>query len=306
MKVMADALHVLDIQGVRKHFRIPDNDGLSDDFFLMKTGVDKNLLLFKYPCRFDGFVAVLCLRGRLRVDLNLKSFELSENTLLLYVPGNIVRVSEVPDGDEPPQVVVVGASRNLIADVRMDFAKLFEESMAILENPCITLSQKEFNISLKYYELAMELMDAGIPSLREALRSLFSSIFYMLGTLWSGRLTSGPAAAAEMSGRSKMVFEQFLRLVTQYHSKERRVEFYASKMYLTPKYLSKLIKKVSGRSAPDWIDSMVVMEAKNMLKYSEMTIKEISENLGFGSVPVFHKFFKYHTGFTPRQWRENG
>ena len=303
---MADTLHVLDIQGVRKHFQIPDHEGLSDDFFLMKTEVDKNLLLFKYPCRFDGFVAVLCLRGRLRVDLNLKSFELCENTLLLYVPGNIVRVSEVADTDEPPQVVVVGASSNLISDVRMDFAKLFEESMAMLENPCITLTQKEFGISMKYYELAVELIDAGMPGLREAIRSLFSSVFYMLGTLWTGRLNSEPVAREGVSGRSKLVFEQFLRLVTQYHNKERRVEFYAAKMYLTPKYLSKLIKKVSGRSAPDWIESMVVMEAKNMLKYSEMTIKEISDNLGFGSVPVFHKFFKYHTGFTPKQWRENG
>ena len=56
---MTEALHILDIHGVRKHFQIPDHDGLSDDFFLMKTEVDKNLLLFRYPCRFDGFVVVV-------------------------------------------------------------------------------------------------------------------------------------------------------------------------------------------------------------------------------------------------------
>ena len=284
---------------------MPDNDGLTDDFFLMKTEVDKNLLLFKYPCRFNGFLAVMCLRGRLRVDLNLKSFELKENTLLLYVPGNIVRVSEIKDEAVLPQVMVVGASRELIADTRMDFSKLFEESIAILDNPCISLTQKEFNISKKYYELAIELLGADIPNLKEAIKSLFSSIFYMLGSLWARRLNDLPASNEHLSGRSKLVFEQFLRLVSQYHAKERKVEFYASKMYLTPKYLSKLIKKVSGRAAPDWIDSMVIMEAKNMLKYSEMTIKEITEKLCFSSVPVFHKFFKYHTGVTPRQWREN-
>ena len=303
---MAETMHVLDIRGVRKHFRIPDNDGLSDDFFLMKTEVDKGMPFFKYPCRFDGFLAVMCLRGRLRVDLNLKSFDLRENTLLLYVPGNIVRVSELEGEETPPQVIVVGASRELIADARMDFTKLFEESMAILDNPCITMTQKEFNISRKYYELATELLGADIPNLKEALKSLFSSIFYMLGTLWARRLSGGGTTSTTVSGRSKLVFEQFLRLVTQYHIQERRVEFYAAKMYLTPKYLSKLIKKVSGRPAPDWIDSMVVMEAKNMLKYSEMTIKEIAERLNFGSVPVFYKFFKSHTGVTPKQWREEG
>ena len=111
-------MHVLGFNDVRKHFHISDSAELADDFFIKTMSVDKNMSFFKYPCRFDGFVAVFCLRGHLMVDLNLKSFELNENSLLLYVPGNIVRVSEVEGGSEMPQLVVVGASRELIADVR--------------------------------------------------------------------------------------------------------------------------------------------------------------------------------------------
>ena len=301
---MSEPMHVLGFNDVRKHFHISDSAELADDFFIKTMSVDKNMSFFKYPCRFDGFVAVFCLRGHLMVDLNLKSFELNENSLLLYVPGNIVRVSEVEGGSEMPQLVVVGASRELIADVRLDFAKLFNESIAILDNPCISLTQKEFEISKKYYELARDLMGAGIPNLRETIRSLFSSIFYLLGTLWNSKLNENVERADNVSGRSKMVFEAFLKLVTEHHNEERNISYYAEKLYLTPKYLSKLIKTVSGRSAPDWIDSFVILEAKNMLKYSEMTIKEIAMRLNFASVPVFHKFFKQHTGMTPRAWRE--
>ena len=100
------------------------------------------------------------------------------------------------------------------------------------------------------------------------------------------------------------VFERFLALVTEYHNEQRGVAFYADKLCLTPKYLSKLVKQASGRSAPDWIDSFVILEAKNMLKYSDKTIKEIVFALHFPNQSVFYKFFKAHTGLTPSEYRK--
>ena len=79
--------------------------------------------------------------------------------------------------------------------------------------------------------------------------------------------------------------------------------FYADKLCLTPKYLSKLIKQASGRSAPDWIDEFVILEAKNLLKYTDLAIKEIVYKLHFPNQSVFFKFFKAHTGLTPSDYR---
>jgi AraC-like DNA-binding protein len=79
--------------------------------------------------------------------------------------------------------------------------------------------------------------------------------------------------------------------------------FYADKMCLTPKYLSKLVKEASGRSAPDWVDSFVILEAKNLLKYTDLAIKEIVFRLHFPNQSVFYKFFKAHTGMTPSEYR---
>ena len=99
------------------------------------------------------------------------------------------------------------------------------------------------------------------------------------------------------------IFERFIGLVSEYHTSERGMAFYADKMCLTPKYLSKLIKQASGRSAPDWIDSFVILEAKNMLNFSDMAIKEIVYKLHFPNQSVFYKFFKAHTGMTPTEYR---
>ena len=81
------------------------------------------------------------------------------------------------------------------------------------------------------------------------------------------------------------------------------MQFYADKLHLTPKYLSKIIKEASGRSGPDWIDEYVILEAKNLLRYSKMTIKEIVFALNFPNASVFHKYFKAHTGLTPTDYR---
>ena len=92
--------------------------------------------------------------------------------------------------------------------------------------------------------------------------------------------------------------------ITQYHSEQRNMAFYADKLFLTPKYLSKLVKEASGRSGPQWIDAYVILEAKNLLRYSDDSIKEIVYKLNFQSASVFNKFFKLHTGMSPSEYRK--
>ena len=72
-------------------------------------------------------------------------------------------------------------------------------------------------------------------------------------------------------------------------------------MNMTPKYLTTLVKNASGRTATQWIDAFLVLEAKNLLKYSDLTVKEIGYRLNFQSIPSFHKFFKNQTGLTPNE-----
>ena len=107
------------------------------------------------------------------------------------------------------------------------------------------------------------------------------------------------------TSRGRQVFDQFIRLVASNYSKHRNVGFYADQLCLTPKYLSKLIKSATGRSAPEWIDAYVILEAKNLLKYSSSTIKEIVYMLNFPNQSVFYKFFKARTGMTPSEYRNS-
>jgi len=145
----------------------------------------------------------------------------------------------------------------------------------------------------------------------DVLSRLLSSAFYFFCSLWQDQIKAASKegipfdklGASRVSSRSKMVCESFLQLVRDHHTSERNMSFYADKLCLSPKYLSKVVKDVSGQSGPQWIDSFVVLEAKNMLKHSNMPIKEIVYRLNFQNSSVFYKFFKAHTGMTPSEYR---
>ena len=79
--------------------------------------------------------------------------------------------------------------------------------------------------------------------------------------------------------------------------------FYARQLCITPKYLTTLIKRISGLSVSEWIDNYVIIEAKTLLKYSTMSIQEIAYYLNFPNQSFFGKYFKNHTGMTPTAYR---
>lgn len=301
--IQQDVLHNISIRKFRDLFPEMPGKGLGDDLLIADLKYDDELKMFQYPFRFDGYMLIFCQKGRIRLDVNLDSFQIEENTLVLNVPGNIIRVPEVESDNKDLHFIVVAMSKAFMSGVRFDFNRLFNESVALLDNPCIQLNDMERSVCKEYLQLASTILATSIPNKKEAIGSLVSSISCFLGSIWADRLSEAERKPQAPSAKAKNVYDQFLRLVTDYHTTERNMAFYADKLCLTPKYLSKLVKTVSGRSAPEWIDSFVILESKNMLKYSDLSIKEIVSKLNFPNQSVFYKFFKSHTGLTPSQYR---
>lgn len=100
------------------------------------------------------------------------------------------------------------------------------------------------------------------------------------------------------------LIEQFLQLAKQNFRKERFQDFYAEKLQVTPKHLSRVLKAQTGTSAVEWIDKFVLLEAKIMLTSTNLPIQKIADELSFPSQSTFGKFFKKHTGLSPKAFRE--
>ena len=313
---MEDSLKTIGIRQIRSILTGSADSGLGDDVFicdLSSTAVNSEqtkavLDLLQYPIRIDGYTVVFCVSGHITVDINLHSFNVSPNTLLINVPGNILRVgmSQVTDTLlSESRFILVVLSREFMSGVHFDFNKMFTDSLTLFNNPVITLTDEHIALAKQYFFLANDLLNPALANRREAVSSLLASLMYVFGSVWSQNILSAKEAGASASSlRLQQIFDRFIQLVTEYHDSERGMAFYADKLCLTPKYLSKLVKQASGRSAPDWIDAFVILEAKNMLKYSDVPIKEIVYKLHFPNQSVFYKFFKTHTGLTPSEYRK--
>ena len=101
----------------------------------------------------------------------------------------------------------------------------------------------------------------------------------------------------------KEVFNQFLQLLSQQNQKHQRVSFYADKMNISPKYLSSICKKVSGKNPMRWITENAMQDCYSLLKDTDLSVKEISNRLGFPNPSFFGQYFREQAGVTPMEYR---
>ena len=311
MNINIEEPQTISLQRIKALAAVLDEQEYGDDVIIGEASgerVEQNqaiLRMLQYPVRFDGYIIFYLKKGHFSVDVNLHTFEVREHSLMINVPGNIVKVSQY-DEDHIDQLdlVFVLISKEFMSGIQFDFGKVFQDGLNLLHNPCIILDDFQMAVANDYMNLARKLIGASFAYKRETIGSLLTSLTYLAADVWSKQVDEARKLALDPHAtRSNQVFEHFLTLVSEHHNTERGVAFYADKLCLTPKYLSKLVKTASGRSAPDWIDSFVILEAKNLLKYSDLPIKEVVYRLHFPNPSVFHKFFKAHTGLTPMQYR---
>ncbi|MDE5808054.1 MAG: helix-turn-helix domain-containing protein [Muribaculaceae bacterium] len=107
-----------------------------------------------------------------------------------------------------------------------------------------------------------------------------------------------------MANQGRMA-NRFLSLVQDNYKKERFLDFYASKLEITPKHLSRTIKAQTGFTAVEWIERFVILEAKVLLKSTNLTIQQIADELNFPSQSFFGKYFKKYSGKSPKEFRNS-
>jgi len=290
-----------------------EEHSIGDDFILGEVSghrIESNraiLDLLRYPVRFDGYIIFFLKKGKriFSLDFNLDSYDIHERSLLITSPGNIIRLSAYKEANIAEcDLVFALLSQDFVSNIHVDFNKAFQEAVRFLQSPCLTLNDEQLDIATGYFSLARKIIHSSLDNKREIISSLLTSITYMAVNLLSSHIAAVRQQQDASTLRVNQMYEQFISLVSEYHTKERGMGFYANKLCITPKYLSKVVKQASGRSGPEWIDSFVILEAKNLLKYTDRPVKEIVWQLHFPNPSVFNKFFKKHTGLTPSEYRK--
>lgn len=165
------------------------------------------------------------------------------------------------------------------------------------------LRSDQLDVLIKYFHmLHQNALDLN-PYTRHIARSLMSAAAYQL--MAYGEEAERHTKAERTHSRKLSYVQTFLRLVRANYRSQRAIAFYADKMFISPKYLSLIIKEATGRSAAEWIDSYVLQEAKNLLRYSGKNVQQIAYELNFTNQSSFGKYFKHLTGMSPTRFQNN-
>lgn len=277
--------------------------GIGDDFFISRMQEKPQYIYLKYPFRVDCYMAAYCVEGSVDCSVNLTDYHLTSGTLLIITPGNIVKITD-PEVSKDLKLTIICASTSFISGIGINPSKFLIEAMDVLRDPCIHLSDDETEMLHKYVNLALDITKTNPQFVHDSIAGLVSSVFYQFAGFLADSKKREEKELPVRTTRQRQMLEQFIKLAINDHAREHLVGYYADKMCVTPKYLSKIVKETSGRSVPEWLSELLILDAKNMLRHTDMTIKEISASLNFPSQSFFFRFFKNHTGQTPTQYRD--
>ncbi len=129
---------------------------------------------------------------------------------------------------------------------------------------------------------------------------LVSALLWYVDHLWSRQEQTD----RKNQSREQRLFTDFIQLVSEFAPEHHTIEFYASRLCITPRYLSTVVKQASGRSAKQWIDEALVTRIKIDLLHTEKPITRICDDMNFPNQSFLTKFFKRMTGMTPSQFRQ--
>lgn len=272
---------------------------LSNDLVITTVDSTNYHTLQQRPLSVDGFVVIILMSGEATLHLNLDRYTIHPNDIVFFNPDAIVDLKEC---SEDAMAYILAFSKSFVNEVQVDLPTSLPVYMRFGKDPVLSVKPEDVAEIRQLFRMIKTMLVSDKERFRhEIIRSLFTTAFYIIT-----ELNQRERATGRSKGRGEVIFDEFTSLLQQYNKQERNVGFYAKKLGITPKYLSSIVKEVSGKTAARWIDESVILEAKSLLKYSGMSIQEIAYHLNFSTQSFFGKYFKQHTGTSPSRFKRKG
>lgn len=294
---------IQDISIKRIQEAIPQLKGIENDLIIDYSEYllpnDKHSI-HRYPIRLDGLYIGLREKGQANFNINLKEFEVGPNDLVICSPGDLMQAT-ITDGIHLAQSMMV--SSNFLKEMYISLNSFMPFFASQKDHPVFHLTDGEREELKTYFLLIKDAVSQNDYFRIDITKRLLAAYLYKLGSILYRHRPELQEEAAKPLKREEILFKEFIKLVSEHHRKERRVDFYAEQLYLSPKHFSTVIKKVSGKTAGHWIDEYVILDAKTLLKYSAMSIQEVAYYMNFPNPSFFGKYFKHHTGMSPSEYK---
>ncbi len=253
----------------------------------------------KLPVRVDALLMILCTEGHGRVGIDLREYDLRPNTVVIIQPQNYVHYFSSSSGLKGN---ILACSRQVVENVIPRYTELLPLLLHHRTDPVTYLSEKDA-AGLQGFLTFLRAKINGPQTQfkqRKVICMLQAVLFEMLDVHYS-------KADDSMLHRSRKeeIMARFILAVSENFRQHREVAWYAEQLCITPKHLSNISKETSGRTAGDWIESYITLEAKVLLKTTDLSVQEIAMQMGFSNQSYFGKYFRRQTGITPSAFRRD-
>lgn len=251
------------------------------------------------PIRLGMNVICLCLRGRVQIDVNGEGMMLNERGLLM-LPSNTIIEHPMTSPDYDCRFLCL--TNRIVNDFLRQYINVWNQTMYVNRMKIRSMSEGDVHNISMFYELLKNNVMATTHTKykKEIIRSLLkAAILGLCASLEDAMENETPSDVTHANG----LFRKFLDMLNRDGEKRHSVRYYAEGLCVTPKYLSVLCMKNSGKTAKQWINECMVENARYYLKSTDLSIKEISDMLGFPSTSYFGRYVKKNFGAPPVAFR---
>lgn len=270
--------------------------------------------------RFNGMIIFVVRSGKISFAVNMEHFQLTNNDMLVTGANSIITID--PDSIENLDAYALFISNEFIHDLNFEIIVLNNLPIASNSSPLTRLKPNDVDHLAGYLELLDYNARCNIGEgdelyAKSIARSLLTATLYQLMILAmhrhvpsrdereSAASSSASASGSRPRSRRMLYTHEFVRLVRKHFRLEHSVRFYANKLCISPKYLSLVVKESTGRSAAEIIDEYLLLEAKNLLRFSGKNIQQVAYELNFSNQSSFGKYFKHLTGMSPSEFQNS-
>ena len=270
----------------------------SDTFHILKEG--------QIISTFNKCGIFYCQRGSVEVSLEGCHYHIKPGDVYIYMASTLVHLLHK---SEDAEGIMVEVDFYYILPIVNKVINV-ESQLFMRKNPCVSLSGEQcahFEYLLNNLWDRINAEDCQKENVQyqhlklELIKSMGQTICYEILNMY---FTNQPLQPLQQ-GKKDVVFQNFMLSLFRFYRKERDVSFYARMQHITPRYFSAIIKEKTGDSALQWIVRMVITEAKQLLEESDLSIKEIADQLNFPTQSFFGKYFKQYVGVSPKEYRNN-
>lgn len=259
------------------------------------TDADCSAIFSASPMQVCDHVMILCIGGHLHFKVNFRDEVLNTDAVMYLRPGDVAQLQEATDA----KIVMLMFDETFTGSISSEVALLL---MQLLSNSqCVTVDSRSRDFLLKTYHEIRGILEMQDFQFKELAVKGIIQIAMAFGSQWVWERMKTGEMEKDFTRQHK-IFDRFLKLVLENYMSERSVSFYANEMCITPKYLSMIVAKESGKYAVDWIRDQVIFKAKALLRSRQYTVQQVADMLHFPNPSFFGKYFKQVVGIPPRQY----